>query len=259
MNISRASRCHPPFLAIIITTTTNHHFLCSPRNNFTGTKTGTEAACEAGCNSEPSCLGFTRVPTVGNNDTSSCWTYDSAPALIDAIGDYFQKPGTPPIPAPPPLPPAPPAPTPLACTPWADSQSWQSAGCSTSTCVLITEVTAATGVRASVNVVPFVAPKAMQLPPTAVTATIDGDDKGLTRAGGGDQINITVAANATAMFVVLTTRAAGRFSENAFHVEGGHAKVVSFISWSSAGLDAEQLALLRSSLRVEHLQGNLLG
>jgi hypothetical protein len=55
----------------------------------------------------------------------------------------------------------------------------------------------------------------------------------------------------------MTTRAAGRFSENAFHVEGGHAAVVSFISWSPAGLDGGQLALLRSSLRVEHLQGNL--
>ena len=45
----------------------------------------------------------------------------------------------------------------------------------------------------------------MQLPPTAVTATIDDSSEGL-KAGGGDRVNITVAANATAMFVVTIAR-----------------------------------------------------
>ena len=51
--------------------------------------------------------------------------------------------------------------------------------------------------------------------------------------------------------------AAGRFSDNAFLLEAGEPKVIDFVSWGKSGMDATQLALLKSSLRVEHLQENL--
>ena len=54
---------------------------------------------------------------------------------------------------------------------------------------------------------------------------------------------------------MLTTQAEGRFTENMIMVEPGAPRVVSFMSWGP--LDATKLALLKSSLRVEHLAQNL--
>jgi hypothetical protein len=104
------------------------------------------------------------------------------------------------------------------------------------------------GIRASRNISPFLAPKAMQaLPSAAVTATV-GDKQ------ADDAVPITLTANATALYVVLTTRAQGRFSDNAFLLEVGQT-VVEFLPWTE--LDTEGMALLKSSLRVEHLAQNL--
>ena len=50
-------------------------------------------------------------------------------------------------------------------------------------------------------------------------------------------------------------QAAGRFSDNAVLVEAGPPTILTFHSWLP--LDAQQLALLTSSLRVEHLADNL--
>jgi hypothetical protein len=98
------------------------------------------------------------------------------------------------------------------------------------------------------NTSPFVAPKAMQgLPATAVTATVGAKHS-------DDTVPITLTANATALYVVLTTRAQGRFSDNAVVLEAGQ-KVVEFLPWSE--LDAQGVALLKSSLRVEHLVQNM--
>ena len=74
-------------------------------------------------------------------------------------------------------------------------------------------------------------------------------------AGGA----ITLSTTATALYVVLTTTAAGRFSDNAFLLEAGTPRVIEFVSWkASSGLvDAAELDLLKRSLRVEHLQPNL--
>ena len=54
--------------------------------------------------------------------------------------------------------------------------------------------------------------------------------------------------NATALFVVLTTRAAGRFADNAFALLPGRPKALEFMPFGA--FDA---GLFASSLRVEHL------
>jgi hypothetical protein len=62
-------------------------------------------------------------------------------------------------------------------------------------------------------------------------------------------VPIVLNASATAMFVVLTTQAPGRFSENAILLEAGTPHTVDFVPWE----DELDLQLLKSSLRVEHL------
>ena len=54
--------------------------------------------------------------------------------------------------------------------------------------------------------------------------------------------------NATALFVVLTTRAPGRFADNAFALLPGRPRTLSFLPFGA--FDA---GLFASSLRVEHL------
>ena len=60
-------------------------------------------------------------------------------------------------------------------------------------------------------------------------------------------IDITLTTDNVAMYVVLTTRAHGRFSDNAFVLLPGQ-RVVQFISF-----DGPDLAKLTVTLRVEHL------
>jgi hypothetical protein len=63
-------------------------------------------------------------------------------------------------------------------------------------------------------------------------------------------VPISLHTTATALFVTLTTRAAGRFSDNAFLLTPSpNATIVTFLPWGE--LDE---ATLRASLRVEHLQ-----
>jgi hypothetical protein len=97
----------------------------------------------------------------------------------------------------------------------------------------------------SVNVLPFVQPKVMQLPVASVVAIV-GDEAG---AGGAE---ITVSSTATAMFVVLTTTEHGRFSDNAMLIEAGAPRQIVFVSWGALNITA-----LKRSLRVEHLAENL--
>jgi hypothetical protein len=93
----------------------------------------------------------------------------------------------------------------------------------------------------------------MRVPDATVNATVSAQT---TPAGTA---RVTVSANATALFVVLTTQAQGRFSDNSFLLEAGrqNAREIEFIPWNDEGLDAKAMALLRSSLRVEHLSENL--
>jgi hypothetical protein len=71
----------------------------------------------------------------------------------------------------------------------------------------------------------------------------------------GNPPTIELSTNATAVYVVLTTRAQGRFSENALLLEAGTTKTISFLSW--VPVDKAVLELLQTSLRVEHLAENL--
>ena len=136
------------------------------RNNYTRQVAADEAGCEAACNAEPKCLGFTLM------SGAICWLYDVVPSLHnDPEADWWQKPGTRPIPAPPPPPPPPGPPAPPAspqCTGWNASAAWTEAGCKASAtvagsamaanCVVVIDVLNATKSRVSHNVLPFLAP-----------------------------------------------------------------------------------------------------
>ena len=98
----------------------------------------------------------------------------------------------------------------------------------------------------SVNEMLFVPPKALQLQPTTVSATVVAQD-----ASTDGSIPIILTARATAVFVVLTTLAQGRFSDNAFTLLPGNT-TITFIPHGPGQRD-----LLVQSLRVEHMQENL--
>jgi hypothetical protein len=55
-------------------------------------------------------------------------------------------------------------------------------------------------------------------------------------------------------YVVLTTQAAGRFEDNSVLLEKGKPQTIGFIPWGDGPF---QLALLESTLRIEHLADNL--
>ena len=104
---------------------------------------------------------------------------------------------------------------------------------------------------------PFVPPKEMLLPASSnVTVTVNvGEVSTDPLSGAGASVPIKLTATATALYVVLTTAANGRFSDNALLLEAGVPTAVEFIGWSA--VDAAALALLKSTLRVEHLAENL--
>lgn len=109
--------------------------------------------------------------------------------------------------------------------------------------MLIIVVTDAAGNEVSHNVVPFVAPKAMVLQSHALHTTVS------PMVNGTVEISVLCEYSA-ALYVVLTTRAAGRFSKNAFLLEEG-ATTVTFIPWGT--MNETTWELLNSTLRVEHL------
>jgi len=98
-------------------------------------------------------------------------------------------------------------------------------------------------------------PHALRLPAVVATAVVAA----APNADGSVDI-LVMAEGGAAVYTVLTTKAQGRFSDNAFLVASGgggetaatFTKRVSFLPWG-----ALDLALLKSSLRVEHLQENL--
>ena len=73
----------------------------------------------------------------------------------------------------------------------------------------------------------------------------------------GNRVPISLRSTGTALFVVLTTEVAGRFSDNALLLEGATAAAPTlfFEAWTQLGGD--DVELLKKSLRVEHLAGNL--
>ena len=126
-------------------------------------------------------------------------------------------------------------------------------------CVLTIEVTNSTGSSVSFNTLPFVPPKDMQLPPAKVTAAVVSDDVANDGGSVAGEIQVNVSTTATALYVVLTTLANGRFSDNAFLLEASSSpRAIQFVPFAAAKSDpAATLALLKSSLRVEHLAENM--
>ena len=122
------------------------------------------------------------------------------------------------------------------------------------------------GALDSWTTIPFQPPKHMVLAPANVTWSLG------QASADGSHVTISLTSNATALYVVLTTAAQGRFSDNAFLLEssgagagtgagagaGGAAatKEVDFLPWDGP-LTEVTLALLRSTLRVEHLAENV--
>lgn len=224
-----------------------------PSANFTKELQATsEAACEAACNTEPACLGFTSMPSL---QLTTCWLYSSAPRLQDDQAWWWQKPGTAHIPAPPPPPMPPPLPGPapgpplLKCADWNATALWKAVGCAVdgANCVLDIRVNRSSGEVASWSTVPFTAPKDMTLPASSVSITVM--DKPPPRA---ETVEIVLTTTATALYVVLTTQAAGRFSDNVLLLEAGEPRSLRFLAWGELDYD-----LFKSSVRVEHLAENL--
>ena len=225
------------------------------------------AECETSCSANASCEGFTQDDKVATR----CWLYGSVKSVETRAGvSWYQRPGTAPIPLgpprPPPRPPSPPPPGPppgpapaprpppqLPCSTWVSTTAWSRAGCDIAgtNCALLVEVTGAEGDRRSHSTNSFVAPKTMRLPAAVVTAVVGQP------MAAGTTVPITMHTTATALYVVLTSAVQGRFSDNAFLLLPGEPMTVDFVSWKAGGMDAAQLAVLKSSLRVEHLQENL--
>ena len=227
-------------------------------------KENATAECEATCSGNTTCVGFTE----DDRSDTRCWLYGTVSSLVDHPGDsWYQKPGTSPIPAPPPPPQPPPPPPPppspaavpvpppqLACAGWHATAAWRRAGCNPGgpDCLLVIDVTNASGITVSHNVIPFLPPKRMQLPKTAVAVTVGPPPPSSAAAVA---VPITVTSTATALYTVLTTRVAGKFSDNGFLLEAGKSTTIIFEPW--VPLDAAAVALLKASLRVEHLAANL--
>lgn len=92
-------------------------------------------------------------------------------------------------------------------------------------------------------------PQNLTLPATKLSLSVGDMD-----ADGA--VPITVTSTAPALFVTLTTAAQGRFSENCFLIpQAGKAVTVKFLPFTAAG--PFDKALLKSSLRVEDLFGNM--
>jgi hypothetical protein len=77
-------------------------------------------------------------------------------------------------------------------------------------------------------------------------------------ADGNLSVNITLRASTltTSLFVVLTTQAPGRFSDNVMLIEAGQSVLVEFMSWDGP-LNSTGMDLLKGSLGVEHLAENM--
>ena len=203
------------------------------------------SVCQDHCSADASCVGFTQPNSAGYR----CWFYQYQPSKLEPSGaNWVQKAGSaipPPAPAPPPPPPpynptpgppCTPPPKAMECAPWNSTTQWHALGCDRngSNCVVRVLVqqssldsTGLAGLQLITrNVLPFVPPKAMTLTTGAkVNATVD------TSTTGTERVPIVVSANQTALFVVLTTAAPGRFSDNAFLLEKSESVTIDFISW----------------------------
>ena len=96
------------------------------------------------------------------------------------------------------------------------------------------------------NVVLLAPPVAMlPLPAANVSASVAA-----APSPDGRSCAVSVSADATALFVTLTTLAQGRFSDNSFVLAKGAVAALQFLAFGAAPADCD---LLASTLRVEHV------
>ena len=133
---------------------------------------------------------------------------------------------------------------PPACSGYGASLA--AAGCAVdgSDCVLALALTSAAGAVLASNHELLAAPARLKLPAARVAVA------GVTDNGDGATATIALTTDAPALFLVLTTQAPGRFSANTLTLLLPPGANVSFIFWRDVG----DLALLASTLRVEHAQ-----
>jgi hypothetical protein len=122
------------------------------------------------------------------------------------------------------------------------------AGCASdnSDCVLITQLSNASGVVIDSWEL-LVEPFRMPIDASAqISATVTSGVHPGPGPGWSESATVTVTSDKTAILVVLTTLAQGRFTDNAFHVPAGKQVNVEFIFFGDSDLGA-----LTSTLRVE--------
>ena len=134
----------------------------------------------------------------------------------------------------------------VPCPTWAALLASRGCAASGADCVLLVTLTSPALASPYVNTVLLATPQAMlPLPAAWVSASVAA-----AADPGGRTISVTVSSDETALFVVLTTLAQGRFSDNAIVVpKGGRIELV-FIAVGAAGIDRD---LLVDTLRVEHV------
>jgi len=113
--------------------------------------------------------------------------------------------------------------------------------------LLLAECVDASSKVLSTNDIALAPPSSMQLPAAEVKFNVASE---LNEDGS---VNVDVEADKTALYVVLTTLAQGRFSDNAFAMAPGK-RTVQFLPIGQDKADVEEL---KKSLRVEHLQMNM--
>ena len=217
--------------------------------------TATQEHCQALCDENATCAGFRRAaPSALVGDAGGCSLYTNVAGNFSSFrltnsegADWWQKRTIPSMPGPAPFPTCD-VPEPMPCRGWSESPQWRAVGCLSAgeNCiaeVVVSERDAITPV--SRNVQPFVPPLRMRLARANVTVKVG-------MPFGDDEVQLIVRSQGgAALYVVLTTAAEGRFSENAFLLEGGQPKSLSFVSWRP--LTNTVVRLLKSSIRVEHL------
>jgi len=116
-------------------------------------------------------------------------------------------------------------------------------GCNSSgvDCIIDASVYDNSNQLVSQNIVPLTAPQQMQLSPVTIKTNVVAD---------GDSATIEIVSSGVAAYVVLTTQAQGRFSDNAFLMLPG-SRNIQFITFGSQPFD---MNLLATTLRVEHVQ-----
>jgi len=112
------------------------------------------------------------------------------------------------------------------------------------TTVVISTVTDAEGVVVSEHMLQLEYPKFLQSPLATLSMSL------ATEENADGSMDITVSSDKVALFVTLTTRAQGRFSDNSFFLPAT-SKVIRFIPNDGDSMSAKESDLLRASLRVE--------